>query len=96
MSLQKGDLLGAVIRHSDRPHHSLLLKCGDGLGDAFRVSQWVGSVQQQHVDDVGAQAPQALLDPPNDALTSQVVETRPLAFSEPDAALNWLPCMFRG
>jgi hypothetical protein len=34
-------------------------------------------VQQQHVDDVSAQARQALLDPTDDACTSQVVVTRP-------------------
>jgi len=77
MSLQNPDLLSAAIRHSERPHDSLLVKCGHGLGDIVRVSQWVGSVQQQHVDDVSAQARQALLDPTDDAFTSQVVVTRP-------------------
>ena len=88
MPLQKRYLLSTAIRHSERPHQSLLVKCGHGLGDVIGVSQWVGSVQQQHIDDVSAQPRQALLDPPNDALASQVIETRPLALSEPDAALG--------
>ena len=64
------------------------MNCRERPGDVLRISQRIGPVQQQHVDHVGAQAPQALLDPPDDGLASQVIKAWPVALRKSNAALR--------
>jgi hypothetical protein len=88
IGLEEHDLLGGHIRNSERPHQTLPVNCRQRPGDVLRISQRIGSVQQQHVDHVGAQAPQALLDAPDDGFASQVIEAGPVALRKSNAALR--------
>ena len=83
-ALEQLDLAGRLVRDAEVAHLARIRQLVERRGDLLRLDQGVGAVQQQHVEVVGAQRRERLVDGGEDVLLREVEE------AVADADLDWM------